>query len=634
MISRQFLLIFFFIISVFSIQSQDENLLKYKTIPFALKENANAVIRSEIIHFEIKDYDQMVYTNKRIVTILNKEGDSKQSAFQHYDKNTSIKRLEARIYNAQGEEIKKIKEKDFLDVSAVSGGTLYSDNRVKYLKYTPTSYPYTIKFETEVVYKSTAFLYGWRPIEGFYASTENAEYKITNLSDAKVRIQTLNFESYNINKKSEYHFIAENLKAIKSESYSPSFKTYAPYLKATLTDFNMEGVRGVNNNWQDFGKWMYDELITGTEALPQTVKDEIRQKTALATSDREKAKIVYAYMQNKTRYISVQVGIGGWKPMLAKDVDRLGYGDCKALTNYTKSLLTEVGVVSYYTVVHGDYDIIDIDKDFSSLQGNHVILSIPDEEDYVWLECTSQTSPFAYNANFTDDRDVLVVTPEGGKIVHTKVYTADENTTENKAKIQLEATGDITAQVEIISKGARYSHHYYLENELEKDQKLHYKESFNTVNNLEILSVTFNNNKEDIVFKEKLDVKAKKYASKLGERILLKPNVFIMEEYVPPRYKNRKLPFQISRGKVNISTFEIELPNTLQVEALQDSVTISNKFGDYHFSIIQKDENTLLFNRKFKLKKGDYTKEEYKAFRDFLLLVAKHDKSKIVLKSN
>ncbi|QRM90987.1 DUF3857 domain-containing protein [Lacinutrix sp. WUR7] len=576
----------------------------------------------------------MVYTNKRIVTILNKEGDSKQRTYQYYDKNTNIKRLEARIYNAQGEEIKKFKEKDFLDVSAVSGGTLYSDNRVKYLKYTPISYPYTIQFEAEVVYKSTAFLYGWRPVEGFYASTEKAEYKITNLSDAKVRIQTLNFENYNITKKSEYHFIAENLKAIKSESYSPSFKTYVPYLKATLSDFNMEGIRGVNNNWQDFGKWMYDELISGTEELPQTAKDEIRAKTATATSDREKAKIVYAYMQNKTRYISVQVGIGGWKPMLASEVDRLGYGDCKALTNYTKSLLTEVGVVSYYTVVHGDYDIIDIDKGFSSLQGNHVILSVPDEEGYLWLECTSQTSPFAYNANFTDDRDVLVVTPEGGKIVHTKVYTADENTTENKAKIQLEATGDITAQVEIISKGTRYSHHYYLENELEKDQKLHYKESFNTVNNLEIHSVTFNNNKEDIVFTEKLDVKAKKYASKLGERILLKPNVFIMEEYVPPRYKNRKLPFQISRGKVNISTFEIELPNTLQVEALQDSVTISNKFGDYHFSIIQKDENTLLFNRKFKLKKGDYTKEEYKAFRDFLLLVAKHDKSKIVLKSS
>lgn len=634
MISKQFLLIFFWFISLFSVNAQDESLLNSNTIPLTLKINANAVVRSESIHIEIKDYDEMVYTNQRIVTILNKEGNNRLGAYQHYDKNTNIKKLDARIYNSQGEEIKKFREKDFLDVSAVSGGTLYSDNRVKYLNYTPTNYPYTILFNVEVVYKSTAFLPSWRPIEGFYTSTENAEYKITDLSNTKVRIQTLNFENYNIKKQSEYHFIATNLKPIKREAYSPSFKTYAPYLNATLTDFNMEGVRGVNNNWQDFGKWMYDELISGTEALPQKVKDEIKVKAASATTNKEKAKIVYEYMQNKTRYISVQVGIGGWKPMLAEEVDRLGYGDCKALTNYTKSLLAEVGVDSYYTVVYGGNDIVDIDKNFSSLQGNHVILSIPNKEDYLWLECTSQTSPFAYNANFTDDRDVLIVTPEGGKIVHTKVYAAEENTTETNAKIQLEATGDIMAEVEIVSKGTRYSEHYYLEKELEKDQKLHYKEYFNSINNLEFHAISFNNDKEDIVFAEKLDVQATNYASKVGERILLKPNVFNEEEYVPPRYKNRNLPFQIKRGKVTINTFEIAIPETLEVEALQDTVSITNKFGTYHFSITRKDEKTLLLKRKLKLFKGNYSKEEYKEFRDFLLQIVKHDKSKIVLKNN
>ncbi len=55
-------------------------------------------------------------------------------------------------------------------------------------------------------------------------------------------------------------------------------------------------------------------------------------------------------MQDKTRYISVQIGIGGWKPMLADDVNKLGYGDCKGLTNYTKALLEAVDVPSYYTL--------------------------------------------------------------------------------------------------------------------------------------------------------------------------------------------------------------------------------------------------------------------------------------------
>jgi hypothetical protein len=36
------------------------------------------------------------------------------------------------------------------------------------------------------------------------------------------------------------------------------------------------------------------------------------------------------------------VGIGGFKPMPANDVDRLGYGDYKALSNYTQGTLEAV----------------------------------------------------------------------------------------------------------------------------------------------------------------------------------------------------------------------------------------------------------------------------------------------------
>jgi transglutaminase-like putative cysteine protease len=46
---------------------------------------------------------------------------------------------------------------------------------------------------------------------------------------------------------------------------------------------------------------------------------------------RKKAKKIYQYLQNKTRYISVQIGIGGFQPVTAADVDRLGYGDCKGI---------------------------------------------------------------------------------------------------------------------------------------------------------------------------------------------------------------------------------------------------------------------------------------------------------------
>lgn len=84
--------------------------------------------------------------------------------------------------------------------------------------------------------------------------------------------------------------------------------------------------------------------------------------------------------------------------MLAKDVDRLGYGDCKALTNYTRALPQVVGVPSYYTIIYGDRQRRDLHQDFVSMQGNHAILAVPVKDQIYWLECTSQVHPFGFKA--------------------------------------------------------------------------------------------------------------------------------------------------------------------------------------------------------------------------------------------
>ena len=56
-------------------------------------------------------------------------------------------------------------------------------------------------------------------------------------------------------------------------------------------------------------------------------------------------------MQSRTRYASIQLGIGGYKPAPAMEVSEKGYGDCKGLTNYMSALLKEAGITSYYTWV-------------------------------------------------------------------------------------------------------------------------------------------------------------------------------------------------------------------------------------------------------------------------------------------
>lgn len=619
---------FFVSFIIFSQTEKDYNSL---LVPLELRSSGNAVVRYEKKLVEIIDYDKISVKQKRVVTILNKYGNRHANTSQYYDDNTLIEEMEAKVFDASGEQINRIKERDFIDESAVSDISIYEDNRVKYLKYIPKNYPYTIEYTSEVIYNSTAFFPNWQPIDDYFLSIQHSEYQIVNSAKVPLKVKQDNFENFDVQVISNNHFLAKNIQGIRYEVYAPELRTLTPHLKVALKKFNMEGVDGVNNYWDDFGKWMYDRLLTGTDEIPLKTVNEVKNITAGVDDKIERAKLVYKYMQDKTRYISVQVGIGGWKPMLANDVDKLGYADCKGLTNYTKALLEAVDVPSYYTVVYGGENIRDIDSDFSSIEGNHVILCVPDENENIFLECTSQTNPFGFTAGFTDDRDVLLVKPSGGEISHTKVYSADQSVQKTTAKVNLDTDGGFNANVKIVTTGLQYNIHQGVENMSDKDQKVHYKEYWGNINNLNVESVDIINDKDKIEYKEELKLSAIGYSSKSGNRVILEPNVFNKVSKIPPRYSERKLDFKIDRSYKDIDEFIIQLPTGLTLEAMTKSDEIKTKFGVYNFKLEELEGNKIKYSRTLMLYKGKYQKEEYDAFRDFRKQIVKYDKSKIVL---
>ncbi|WP_411895810.1 DUF3857 domain-containing protein [Winogradskyella sp. A2] len=628
---RKYYLILLGVLFSISSSAQSESDYKSLLIPLELKESANAVVRYEKKTIDIIDFDEIIVSEKRVVTVFNERGNRHSGAVQYYDDNTEIKKMEAQIFNANGERIKRIKKNDFTDASAVSEISIYEDDRIKFFDYNPLKYPYTIEYTVEVVYKNTAFFPNWRPVDNYYLSIQHSEYEISNTIGVELKTKKENFEEFNIEALSKHHFLAKDIKGIKYEAFAPDFGDIVPHYKVALKEFNMLGVEGVNNDWKDFGKWMYDKLLTGTDQIPQSTIDEVKLLTAGIENKIERAKLVYEFMQDKTRYISIQVGIGGWKPMLANDVDRLGYSDCKGLTNYTKALLEAVEVPSYYTVVYGGNNIKNIDKDFSHIEGNHVILCVPSEDKNIFLECTSQTNPFGFTAGFTDDRDVLLVKPNGGEIVHTKVYSAEESLQTTDAKVVLNEEGGFSAEVKITSTGYQYNSHEGVQNESDRDKDLHYKEYWDNINNLSIDDIELNNDKDKIVFEEKVKLSTVSYASKSGTRLILEPNMFNKITSIPQRYISRSQDFKVDRAIKDVDEYIIEFPKGLKIEAMAKNGKVSTSFGRYHFNIKLLEDNKLKYTREFITNKGEFDKTDYEAFRDFLKKVVKYDKTKIVL---
>lgn len=604
-------------------------------IPPELKENANAVIRNHTTEITIEAVDRMTVAEKRVVTILNKVGNRNVDLYAHYDNDTKITKLSARVYDALGNEIKKYSKGKFLDVSAVDGGTLYSDSRVKYVDYTPISYPYTVVFESEYKTSSTGFIRGWFPIENYFISVEESKYTLKNPTTIPFRKKEFHFEDFKIQKQENdfgLEVTLKNQKAFKYENSSLNFRDIAPQLKVATNKFYLKGVYGKATNWEEFGKWMYEELLKGRDVLDEATKSKITALVKEVENPIERAKRVYQFMQDKTRYISVQVGIGGWEPIAANQVDKVGYGDCKGLTNYTKALLDVANVESYYTVVYADKKR-DIDKDFTSIQGNHIILNIPNKGNDVWLECTSQTIPFGFLGSFTEDRNVLVITPEGGIIKRTPAYKNDINLQTTNATIQLDTEGNVKASLKRVSKGIQYDDKYRYETLSKEDLIKRYKSndwSYN--NNLEITAVNLKNDKENIVFMEDLDISIQNYAAVNQGEYLFRVNVFNRESYVPKRYRKRKLPLKIHRGYKDVDKLTIKVPEGYSLGVLPETKELSTKFGSYKISFQKVDDVTLKYEKEILIKSGTYTKEDYKAYRSFRRSIARYENTRIALK--
>jgi hypothetical protein len=622
----------FFVSLSFSQISDFSSLL----IPDDLKENANSVVRYHKTTIDVLDIDKMIISVDRTITVLNKLGSKDVDAFVGYDNNSKIKKLVARVYDAFGEEIKKISKKNFKDISAVDGGTLYSDSRVKYLEYTPISYPYTIHLEYEKETSSTGFLPNWSPVESFYVSVQKNLFEV-NLKYGKARVKEKNFPGFDINKfihENKISYSIVNVKAFKSEALAPSFNNYRPIALLALNNFKTDGVNGNYTNWSEFGSWMNNALLKDRNVIDEATKNKVLELVKGVEDPLEKAKIVYQFMQNKTRYISVQVGIGGIQPIAANEVDKLGYGDCKGLTNYTKALLDLVGVTSYYSHIEANSDEpVSFENDFASLeQGNHVILNIPNKDKDVWLECTSQTMPFGFLGTFTDDRDALVMTPEGGVLKHTTSYKNEENLQNLKANIKLNEKGDVNATIERTSQGLQYDYKSYFIDYSEEELIKNYKTniwSYN--NNLEVNSVVIENDKNNIVFKEALEVSIKKYATVNKEEILFRVNVFNKGGFVPKRYRTRKLPLRIYRGYKDVDIYSIEIPESYKLEYLPQNTEIKTKFGSYSVSFEKVDDHKFLYKKTILIKEGIYPKEDYKNYRKFRKSIAKLENIRIAL---
>lgn len=622
------------LIFIQSIDTSGQALYKISDIPDSLKENANVVYLLDEGSYEIKDANRAIFKSRIIVAILNAKGKGSASRYVGYDKLSKINSFKGSVYDQDGELIEKLKKSDLEDQSATSGGTIYDDNRMQYASLQQNDYPYIVEFETEKEYEVTYFVPNWYVLPGQNVSVQRSKFSISAPREFLPRVKIVNTDKTFV--KSETDGVIRldiefsNLTAQKRELYGPSFNELRPMVYCSPSKFSYDGYSGDLSSWHSFGRWIAD-LNRGRSDLPTQTVQEIKKITDTFESKEDKIHAVYQYVQDKTRYVSIQLGIGGYQPFPASTVDELGYGDCKALSNYTHSLLKAIDIPSNYTLVYGGDDPPKLDPEFSDNMFNHAILCVPNAQDTVWLECTSQTNPFGYMGDFTGDRDVLLITDKGGKIVHTPIYTKEKNTQNTFAHVDMTKDGSAEVNARIVYSGLQHENsnlNRYLNKGEEELKKWVYKNT--EIADFKINNFNFKIEKDKIPsITQSMGLDVPRLAKPNGKRVFLPLNLLNKTTSVPKKYEDRKTDLVLDFQGIDVDTIIYEIPQHLHTEYLPAPVEIESEFGKYNASA-KFEDGKLTYIRKLEYNKGRFDKSLYEQYREYKKKIVKADKAKVV----
>lgn len=601
-------------------------------IPDSLKLNAHAVKRVEDWTIIVKSLNKVIVRHKYAITVLDQQGDDYAGYSNSYSSLENLGSIDGNLFDARGMKLKSVKRKEITDMPLSDGFSLMLDDRIKKHNFYHKQYPYTVEYTDEQELKNSYALPFWMPVEDNEYSVQQSRFRVEIPNDQVLRYKQVNFSNQPDILKSQsiiYTWEINNWKASQYEPYQPPFKELVPLVYVGLENFSLGSYTGNMSTWQNFGK-LQNLLNKGRNELPESVKQQVGKLLEGVSNTEDKIEKLYQFLQANTRYVSIQLGIGGWQPFDAKYVAANKFGDCKALTNFMVSLLKEAGIPSYYVLITAGKGKKGLSEDFPGPYFNHVITCVPNDKDSIWLECTSQTTSAGYLGSFTGDRNALLIAEDGGYVVHTPSYSADKNLQSRNINASIDTDGNMNAAINTYYSGVQHELPHSLIHDATNEERRKYLNKILSLHTYQIEKSEYKETKGKIPSIEELIIlKAPNYATVSGKRLFIVPNLLNRSSTRLTENKDRKYPIRFSESYMDIDSISILLPIGYKVESIPRDVLLDGQFGYFSVNYRINDSNIQLI-RKRRQDKKEYPASVYPLLVKYLDDIYKADHERIV----
>ncbi len=370
-----------------------------------------------------------------------------------------------------------------------------------------------------------------------------------------------------------------------------------------------------------------------------------RELTAGAKTDLDKIRAVGRYVQN-LQYVSVQIGIGGWRPHAATQVFAKQYGDCKDKANLMRAMLRVVKLEAYPVLIYSGDRTRVREEWVSPGQFNHCIVAVrvPDEVKaasvvshptlgrLLIFDATDPTTPVGDLPDHEQGSFALVASGDGGALVRMPVTPPEVNMVSREVVAGLGADGSLTATLRESREGQSAARMRGMFKGLSPADFSRVVERWVSggATGAKFARIEPKDAHAEGRFALDVEFSAAQYGQAMQNRLLVfNPAVLGRGGSVALSGATRKYPV-VLESEAFSETVRFKLPEGFDVDELPDAVKIDSDFGSYAASYEVRD-GQLLYTRKLVQRAGVIPPEKYADVRAFFGRVRASEESPVVL---
>jgi transglutaminase-like putative cysteine protease len=350
------------------------------------------------------------------------------------------------------------------------------------------------------------------------------------------------------------------------------------------------------------------------------------------TTDLEKAKRIYQWVQASIKYVAFEEGLEGFVPRQASLVCTRRFGDCKDMASILTAMLTRASVKAYYTWIGTRHLPYRYSETPLPIVDNHMICTVLIDGRYIFLDGTDSDCVFGMPATHIQGKEALVALGENQyKIVTVDVVPKEANTYRDTTYLELTDKG-LVGKIKVFITGYYSSDIYGLlnyKNEKERDEDFRARFARGS-NKIRFTDWAVQQAPDRNSTWVTANFSLPDYARKLGDEWILNLNLFKLFEGQAIEVDKRKSPVEYRYLTARNFTSVLKLPAGYQVSSMPKGERFANATWGFDLQYRQ-EKDAIVLSQQIDTDHLLLEQSQFAAWNDALARLLSHYKQTIVL---